>query len=150
MLSRALVPSFISSLFVFSMVFSPPVAAQDYVQGRWTTLSNNVPVNPIHAVLLNTGKVLVVAGSGNCPPSQSGCPSGPPYGPANGSGAIILDPLTGLTLQQFTLSWDMFCNAMVLLQDGRVLIDGGTIQYDPFHGAANASIFDILQIPRSS
>ena len=36
----------------------------------------------------------------------------------------------------------MFCNAMVMLQDGRVLIDGGTIQYDPFYGAANASIFD--------
>jgi hypothetical protein len=142
MLSRPLVASFSCSLVVFSILFSYPVAAQDYLQGRWTTLSNNVPINPVHAVLLNTGKVLVVAGSGNCPPSQTGCPSGPPYGPANGSGAIILDPVTGSTLQQFSVSWDMFCNAMVLLQDGRVLIDGGTIQYDPFHGAANASIFD--------
>ena len=116
--------------------------AQVSVQGQWTTLPPAVPINPIHAVLLNGGKILVVAGSGNCPPSQSGCPSGPPYGPANGSGALLLDPVTGQTLQQFTVSWDMFCNAMVLLQDGRVLIDGGTIQYDPFHGAANASIFD--------
>ena len=31
---------------------------------------------------------------------------------------------------------------VVLLQDGRVLIDGGTIQYNPSYGAANASIFD--------
>ena len=116
--------------------------AQVSVQGQWTTLPPAVPINPIHAVLLNGGKILVVAGSGNCPPSQSGCPSGPPYGPANGSGALLLDPVTGQTLQQFTVSWDMFCNAMVLLQDGRVLIDGGTIQYDPFHGAANASLFE--------
>ena len=116
--------------------------AQVSVQGQWTTLPPAVPINPIHAVLLNGGKILVVAGSGNCPPSQSGCPSGPPYGPANGSGALLLDPVTGQTLQQFSVSWDMFCNAMVLLQDGRVLIDGGTIQYDPFHGAANASLFE--------
>src|SRR5262249_34864950 len=40
------------------------------------------------------------------------------------------------------ISWDMFCNGMVLLQDGRVLIDGGTTQYNPFYGAANAAIFD--------
>jgi hypothetical protein len=36
----------------------------------------------------------------------------------------------------------MFCNSMVLLPDGRALIAGGTIQYDPFHGAPNSSIFD--------
>ena len=34
-------------------------------------------------------RVLVVAGSGNCPPSQGGCPSGPPYGPSNNSGALL-------------------------------------------------------------
>jgi galactose oxidase-like protein/chitobiase/beta-hexosaminidase-like protein/glyoxal oxidase-like protein len=73
---------------------------------------------------------------------MTGCPSGPPYGPSNGSGALLLDPVTGKTIQQFVVSWDMFCNGMVMLQDGRVLIDGGTIQYNPFYGAANASIFD--------
>jgi hypothetical protein len=36
----------------------------------------------------------------------------------------------------------MFCNTMVLLPDGRVLINGGTTQYDPFHGAPNTSIFN--------
>jgi len=105
-------------------------------------LSNTVPINPIHATLLTNGKVLVVAGSGNCPPTQSGCPVSAPFGPPNGSGALLLDPVSGQTLQQFTVSWDMFCNGMVMLQDGRVLIDGGTIEYDPFRGAANASIFD--------
>ena len=81
---------------------------QANVQGKWSTLSNTMPINLIHVVLLNSGKLLVVAGSGNCPPAQSGCPSGPPYGPPNGSGALLMDPLTGQTLSQFTLSWDMF------------------------------------------
>ncbi|PYV51147.1 MAG: hypothetical protein DMG98_26580, partial [Acidobacteria bacterium] len=92
-----------------------------------------MPINPIHVALLGNGKVLVVPGSGNCPPSQSGCPSGPPYGPSNNSGALLWDPTTG-AITQFSVSWDMFCNAMALLKDGRALIDGGTIQYDPFYG----------------
>jgi len=36
----------------------------------------------------------------------------------------------------------MFCNGMVLLNDGRALIDGGTIQYDPFYGQPRATVFD--------
>jgi len=100
-----------------------------------------MPINPVHAALLANGKVLVVAGSGNCPPSQSGCPSGAPYGPSNQSGALLWDPVAG-SLTQFTLSWDMFCNGMVLLQDGRALIDGGTIQYDPFYGQPQVAAFD--------
>jgi spore maturation protein SpmB len=115
---------------------------QANVQGQWTTLANTVPINPIHAALLSNGKVLVVAGSGNCPPSQSGCPSGPPYGPANKSGALLLDPVSGQTLSQFSLNWDMFCNGMVLLDDGRPFIASGTIQYDTFFGQLQAATFD--------
>src|SRR5881398_3191213 len=139
------VSSCLSHALVFSLLFSlfaSVTMGQANVQGRWSTLQTLMPINPIHVALLGNGKVLVVPGSGNCPPSQSGCPSGQPYGPSNGSGALVLDPVSGQTLQQFTVSWDMFCNGMVMLQDGRVLIDGGTIQYDPFRGAANASIFD--------
>ena len=115
--------------------------AQANVQGQWSTLPYVMPINPVHAALLSNGKVLVVAGSGNCPPSQSGCPSGPPYGPANNSGALLWDPVAG-SITQFSLSWDMFCNGMVVMQDGRVLIDGGTIQYDPFYGQPQVAIFD--------
>jgi len=114
---------------------------QANVQGRWNTLQTLMPINPIHVALLSNGKVLVVAGSGNCPPSQSGCPSGPPYGPSNNSGALLWDPVTG-TISQFSVSWDMFCNGMVLLQDGRALIDSGTIQYDPFYGEPQVAVFD--------
>jgi Domain of unknown function (DUF1929)/Glyoxal oxidase N-terminus len=115
---------------------------QANVQGKWSTLANTVPINPIHAALLSNGKVLVVAGSGNCPPSQSGCPSGPPYGPSNSSGALLLDPVSGQTISQFSQSWDMFCNGMVLLDDGRPFIASGTIQYDPFYGQPQTATFD--------
>jgi hypothetical protein len=109
--------------------------------GKWTTQSYTMPINPIHAALLHTGNILIVAGSGNCPPSQSGCPSGPPYGPSNNSGALLVNPSTG-AISQFTLTWDMFCNGMVVLSDGRAFINSGTIQYDPFYGQLQSAIFD--------
>jgi hypothetical protein len=121
---------------------APGAMAQAAVKGRWsTTAPYTMPINPIHAALLHNGKILVVAGSGNCPPSQSGCPSGPPYGPSNGSGAAIYDPVAR-TITRLTVTWDMFCNGMVVLPDGRVLIAGGTLQYDPEFGQPKASIFD--------
>src|SRR5436853_7816416 len=45
--------------------------AQANVQGQWTTLPYTMPINPIHATLVSTGKVLVVAGSGNYPPNKN-------------------------------------------------------------------------------
>lgn len=44
---------------------TPPVSAAKY--GQWSTLSYTMPINPIHAALLRTGKILVVSGSGNDP-----------------------------------------------------------------------------------
>ena len=141
--------SYISSRLSYALVLSicltvllPGAMGQANVYGQWSTLPKLMPINPVHVALLSSGKVLVVAGSGNCPPAQSGCPSGPPYGPSNGSGALLLDPVSGQTIAQFSLSWDMFCNGTVLLQDGRVLIDSGTTQYDPFYGSPQVAIFD--------
>src|SRR5947207_1550844 len=82
------------------------------VKGQWTTLPGTMPINPVHVALLHNGKILVLSGSGNCPPSQSGCPSGPPYAGQNASGAGLYDPIAN-TFSQFTLTWDMFCNGMV-------------------------------------
>jgi hypothetical protein len=138
--SSSVIQELVSSLLF--IVLAPGAIAQANVQGQWTTVSNLMPINPVHVALLNNGNVLVVAGSGNCPRSQSGCPSGPPYGPSNGSGALLVNPVSGQTIAQFSLSWDMFCNGMVLLQDGTALIDGGTIQYDPFYGQPQVAIFD--------
>jgi fibronectin type 3 domain-containing protein len=127
---------------VLSFLAPYPSCGQVNVQGQWSTTPNQMPINPVHVALLPNGKILVVAGSGNCPPSQTGCPSGPPYSQANGSGALIWDPATENYTQWFSVSWDMFCNAMVLLPDGRAFINGGTLQYDPFHGALTSAIFD--------
>jgi hypothetical protein len=39
-------------------------------------------------------------------------------------------------------AWDMFCNGMVVLPDGRPLINSGTLQYDPFHGELRSGVYD--------
>lgn len=116
--------------------------------GVWSTLPGTMPINPIHAALLHTGKVLIVSGSGNCPPTQAGCPQGPQYP----QGAALLD-LSSNSITALPTTWDMFCNGMSIMQDGRVLINGGTKGYGalavvgaqgeiPFTGLANTSIFD--------
>lgn len=106
--------------------------------GRWTTLTQTMPINPVHAALLNTGKILVVSGSGNLN-TQTTFYAG------------VLDPSNWNFAQQ-TVSWDMFCNGMVALSDGKILINGGTLSYGtaapvgqpdvPFKGLATTSIFD--------
>jgi len=87
-----------------------------------------MPINPVHAALLHNGKVLVVSGSGNLP-SNTNFQAG------------VFDPQTGTVTTQ-PVSWDMFCNAMVVLPDGRAFINGGTLQYDPFHGELRSSVYD--------
>jgi hypothetical protein len=147
-------PSLIHTL-VFLLLLSallPAAMGQANVMGVWSTAPNLMPINPVHVALLPNGKILVVAGSGNCPPSQTGCPpAGGPWGPSTGSGALLWDPGTENYTQWFTIystpvggftGWDFFCNGMVLLKDGRALIDGGTIQYDPFYGQPQAVVFD--------
>jgi hypothetical protein len=86
-------PTLFLSLLLLGTPMSAAMAAPA-VQGQWSTLTNLAPINLIHAALLPNGKVLIIAGSGNCPPSQPGCPAGAPYNPTtNGSGAILYDPL---------------------------------------------------------
>jgi Domain of unknown function (DUF1929)/PKD domain len=102
--------------------------AQANVLGQWQTLPNLMPINPVHAALLSNGKVLVVSGSGNLP--------------TNGNfQAAIFDPQTATVATQ-PVSWDMFCNGMVVLADGRAFINSGTLQYDPFHGELRSAVYD--------
>jgi hypothetical protein len=116
--------------------------------GQWTTIATRMPVNPIHAALLHTGKILVLSGSGNCPPQQAGCPQSAPYA----QGAALFD-LSNQSARVLPTTWDMFCNGMSIMQDGRALINGGTKTYGqlavvgtqgdtPFLGLPNTSIFD--------
>jgi hypothetical protein len=97
-------------------------------QGQWTTLPYLMPINPIHMALLNNGTVLIVAGSG--------------FDARNGRfEAAVWDPQAGTFVRQ-TLGWDMFCNGMVALPDGRIFINGGNLKYDPFLGERRNAVFD--------
>jgi len=103
-------------------------SGQANVQGQWSTLTTPMPINPVHVALLYSGKVLIVSGSGNV------------AGNTNYQ-AAIWDPQTN-TITTQPVTWDMFCNGMVILPDGRPFINGGTLQYDPFHGELKSAVFD--------
>ena len=119
----------------------PTSQATPHPTGLWSTLPYRMPVNPVHAALLHNGKVLVVQGSGNDPSVTD-------------FQAAIWNLQDGTVNVIHNLAWDMFCNGMVIMQDGRVLINGGTLKYsqmahtvgtgqdDPFEGLPNTSIFD--------
>jgi hypothetical protein len=111
---------FIMLVSIFLLACVPRAAAQVSAQGQWQTLPNLMPINPVHAALLHNGKVLIVSGTGNLP-SNTNLQAG------------VFDPATGIVTTQ-TVNWEMFCNGMVVLPDGRAFVNGGTLQYDPFHG----------------
>ena len=71
--SRGIIGTTLVAFVVFSAVL-PRAWAQADAQGQWSTLSYTMPINPIHMALLRNGKILVVAGSGNCPPTRPGAP----------------------------------------------------------------------------
>jgi hypothetical protein len=129
------------ALFLVFAASVPPAIAQADVKGQWSTLNYSMTINPIHVALMHNGKILVTTGSGNCPSSQSGCPSGPPYNGSNRSGAVVVDPVAK-SITQLSVGWDMFCNSMTALPDGRVMVNGGTLFYDPFRGIQKSSLFD--------
>src|SRR5262245_56329747 len=105
--------------------------AQANATGQWQTLNIQMPINPVHVGLLRTGKVLVTAGSENDPDEHE----------AGTSRAALWDLSTGkFTL--YDLLWDIFCNGMGFLPDGRAIVVGGTEQYDPFTGEPRATVFD--------
>src|SRR5262245_59721972 len=95
---------------------APRLLAQASVQGQWRTVPTTMPINPVHIALLNNGKVLIVAGSGN-------------VATVTNFRAATWDPVAGTILTQ-PLGWDMFCNGMVALPDGRIFVNGGNLQYD--------------------
>ncbi len=87
--------------------------------GRWDTMEYKSPVNSIHAALLKTGKVLLIAGSGNdVKQFDAGTFRTVVWNPADGSFKEIPTP------------WDVFCAGHAFLPDGRLLIAGGTKNYE--------------------
>ena len=61
----------LTALALLDGIFVPAAVAQTcpsnvpHIQGAWRTLPYLMPINPISATMLNTGRVLIVAGSEN-------------------------------------------------------------------------------------
>jgi hypothetical protein len=108
---------------------APPLIAQAGTQGVWRTLVNQLQINPIHVALMNTGQVLIVAGSGNLATETN-------------FQSAVWDPASETFQPRPLTAWDMFCNGMVVLHDGRVFINGGNLQYDPFFGEPRNAVYD--------
>ncbi|MFE2582242.1 galactose oxidase-like domain-containing protein [Streptomyces sp. NPDC059378] len=77
----------------------------------------------IHAVLLHTGKVLLVAGSGNNQDNFD----------AKKFDSRIWDPVKG-TIKKVPTPNDLFCTGHTQLADGNILIAGGTKRYEKLKG----------------
>ncbi|MFF3307125.1 galactose oxidase-like domain-containing protein [Streptomyces sp. NPDC002952] len=79
--------------------------------------------NTIHAALLHTGKVLLIAGSGNDQDNFD----------AKRFDTRIWDPVKG-TVKKVATPKDLFCTGHTQLADGRLLIAGGTKRYEKLKG----------------
>ena len=102
-------------------------------RGVWRLLSGDSKVLAIHAALLRTGKVLFFAGSSNNPDRADG-----------DFRSIVWDPVQRTFFAPPT-PIDFFCAGHAFLPDGRLLVAGGTKEYDfghPFFGLRDAFTFD--------
>jgi hypothetical protein len=98
--------------------FSSPLFTKTEAQVSPWTLTNPVTTNPVHVVLLHTGKILYYGGSG----WHYGRQNGPYEG-------RVLDYNTGVE-STVTTSEDGFCCGQTTLADGTILFAGGTELYD--------------------
>ncbi|AVH56818.1 MULTISPECIES: galactose oxidase early set domain-containing protein [Streptomyces] len=110
--------------------------AEECADGKWDVLPTQNPVRSMHSVVLNNGKVLLIAGSGNSEEQfNAGTFTSAVYDPANGTYKVIPTPK------------DMFCAGHVQLQDGRVLVMSGNKAYPVagghgYEGYKDSYVFD--------
>ncbi|WP_327268272.1 DUF1929 domain-containing protein [Streptomyces sp. NBC_01218] len=93
--------------------------------GSWqqVDIPEKYRTNAIHAALLHTGKVLIVAGSGN---SQK-------HFDAGTFDTVLWDPAVN-TFKKIATPVDFFCGGHAQLPDGRLLVAGGTARYEVLDG----------------
>ena len=94
-------------------------------RGHWDLMAmpEQYQLNSIHAVLLRTGKVLLIAGSGNNLKLFEG----------GAFKSTLWDPVKN-TFKKIDTPKDMFCAGHAQLPDGKVLIAGGTARYEMLGG----------------
>jgi hypothetical protein len=106
-----------------SVLHDYQVSRPDYMAkyGSWDTveLPEEYRARAIHAALLYTGKVLLVAGSGN---SQE-------HFDAGTFETVLWDPATGES-KHIATPEDLFCGGHAYLPNGNLLIAGGTDKYE--------------------
>ncbi|WP_031076237.1 kelch motif-containing protein [Streptomyces sp. NRRL S-118] len=93
--------------------------------GHWDFLDvpSEFRINTIHAALLHTGKVLLIAGSGNNQKNFD----------ANKFESVLWDPKTN-KFKMIETPKDMFCAGHTQLPDGKLLVAGGTKRYEKLKG----------------
>ncbi|MGV9884201.1 galactose oxidase-like domain-containing protein [Streptomyces sp. NPDC003006] len=93
--------------------------------GSWkqVDIPEEFRTNAIHAALLHTGKVLIVAGSGN---EQKKFDAG-------SFDTVLWDPKNN-TFKKIDTPVDFFCSGHAQLPDGRLLVAGGTARYELLDG----------------
>ncbi len=93
--------------------------------GSWkqVDIPKEFRTNAIHAALLHTGKVLIVAGSGN---EQKKFDAG-------SFDTVLWDPKND-TFKKIETPEDFFCSGHAQLPDGRLLVAGGTARYELLDG----------------
>ncbi|GHE36229.1 hypothetical protein GCM10018771_15560 [Streptomyces cellulosae] len=93
--------------------------------GKWEIVEfpEEYRQNTIHAALLRTGKVLLVAGSGNNQDNFD----------AKKYDTRIWDPVKG-TIKKVPTPNDLFCTGHTQLANGNLLIAGGTKRYEKLQG----------------
>jgi Domain of unknown function (DUF1929)/FG-GAP repeat len=127
-----------------------PLDVNPQRDGQWELLQGfHSGVVAVHAALLPTGKVLFFAGSGS---SENRFRS-PDFGNvAKGIfTSVVWDPQAAppgnfahppTILDTHGRPFDFFCGGDTFLPDGRLIAAGGTIDYGPYRGRADATVFD--------
>ncbi|MFF4159607.1 galactose oxidase-like domain-containing protein [Streptomyces sp. NPDC001678] len=140
--SRRIRRTAMGATVVFALAGMNGPALWDYTADRYHTYKINQPaykaenghwdvvdvpreyrINTIHAALLHTGKVLLVAGSGNNAANFK----------AKSFRTVLWDPRKN-TFKNIPTPKDLFCAGHTQLPDGRLLVAGGTQRYEKLNG----------------
>ncbi len=116
--SSPVIAGLVTSPIPESEVNSPAYEAQ---YGHWETieLPKTDRINAIHTALLNTGKLLIIAGSG----------ANQAYFEAGTFKTIVWNPETN-EAKLVPTPKDFFCGGHAFLPDGKLLVAGGTQRYE--------------------
>ncbi|MFC9020401.1 galactose oxidase, partial [Streptomyces albidoflavus] len=103
---------------------SQPAYQKKYGSWKQVSIPEEYRTNAIHAALLHTGKVLIVAGSGN---DEANFDEGT-------FDTVLWDPRDD-SFKKVDTPEDLFCSGHSQLADGRLLVAGGTARYEVLDGA---------------